>query len=180
LNEGEEKDPNVVLCVGRIEGIKNQLSLIRGLSGTRFQLYVIGNAATNQQDYYHECKKSAGGNIHFIESLPQEDLLRYYRKAKVHVLPSWFETTGLSSLEAAAMGCNVVITEKGDAKEYFGRLAYYCEPSSPDSIRKAVEKAASAPVDTALRKKILTNYTWQITAAETASAYRYVLSKNKS
>jgi glycosyltransferase involved in cell wall biosynthesis len=180
LHEEEEKDPLMVLCVGRIEGIKNQLALVRALSGSAFQLYLIGNAATNQQDYYQECKKSAGGNIHFIDGLPQSELLRYYSKAKVHVLPSWFETTGLSSLEAAAMGCNVVITEKGDAKEYFGPLAFYCDPASPQSIRKAVEKAASAPVDPALRKKILTNYTWQITAAETAAAYRYVLSKGKS
>ncbi len=58
-------------------------------------------------------------------------------------MPSWFETTGLSSLEAAAMGCNIVITRKGDAYEYFGDYAYYCDPESPDSIFKAIEKAAS-------------------------------------
>jgi glycosyltransferase involved in cell wall biosynthesis len=75
------------------------------------------------------------------------------------------------------MGCNVVITDKGDTRAYFEELAFYCDPSSPESIRKAVEASAAAPVNKALREKILKNYTWEITAAETAAAYRFVLSQ---
>ena len=73
---------------------------------------------------------------------------------------SWFETTGLSSLEAAALGCNIVITNKGDTKEYFGDQAWYCDPSSPDSIRRAVDEAAASGSNGALQKKIVSEYTW--------------------
>src|SRR6476659_304125 len=100
------------------------------LNGTRFQLYLVGDPAPHHMSYFHECQKQAGNNIHFVRQVSQAELVEYYSKAKVHVLPSWFETAGLSSLEAAAMGCNVVITRKGDAHEYFGDEAEYCDPAS--------------------------------------------------
>jgi glycosyltransferase involved in cell wall biosynthesis len=171
------KDELLVLCVARIEGIKNQLNLIKALSGTKFRLLLIGSPAPNQASYFNECIKAAGGNVSFIGHVKQDELRRYYQLAKVHVLPSWFETTGLSSLEAAVMGCNIVITEKGDAKEYFGNLAFYCDPSSPESIYEAIEKAAQSKTDPALQQKIKTQHTWQQAAEQTKNAYQKVLAQ---
>ncbi|MGH2649466.1 MAG: glycosyltransferase family 4 protein, partial [Ginsengibacter sp.] len=94
------KDNNMVLCVARIEGLKNQLNLIKALNNSRYELFIIGHASVNQSAYYEECKKIAAKNIHFVNHLPQEQLIQFYRKAKVHILPSWFETCGLSTLEA--------------------------------------------------------------------------------
>ena len=37
-----EKDPNLVLCIARIEGIKNQANLIRAMNNTKFRLILIG------------------------------------------------------------------------------------------------------------------------------------------
>jgi glycosyltransferase involved in cell wall biosynthesis len=98
-----------------------------------------------------------------------------YQAAKVHVLPSWFETTGLSSLEAGAMGCNLVVTRKGDTEEYFADMAYYCEPDDVDSIQQAVLQAHAEPVNPRLRNHIFSHYTWQDTAAQTLAAYQEVL-----
>ena len=89
----------------------------------------------------------------------------------MHVLPSWFETTGLSSLEAAAMGCNIVITKKGDAFEYFENDAYYCDPQSPDSIFQAIEQASSNDVPHGLSSKVLNQFTWEIAAKRTMEVY---------
>ncbi len=174
FDEGIKKDAKLVLCVARIEGIKNQLNLIRALRNTDFNLVIIGSAAPNQPAYFKTCKQTATANISFIEHIPQEDLVSYYQKAKVHVLPSWFETTGLSSLEAAVMGCNVVITDKGDAKEYFGEAAVYCDPASVENIFEAVQKAASIPFNQALQSKIIAAYTWQQAALCTLAAYETV------
>ena len=106
----------MVLCVARIEGIKNQYNLIRALNDTAYKLILIGDAAPNQKGYYRQCKKIAAANISFLDYLPQEQLVDHYAAAKVHVLPSWFEVCGLSSLEAAAMGCRLVITDNGYAE----------------------------------------------------------------
>ncbi|MEO6490970.1 MAG: glycosyltransferase family 4 protein [Ferruginibacter sp.] len=166
-----EKDPLLILCVARIEGIKNQLNLILALRNTKYKLMLIGSAAPNQKEYYNACRKMATNNITFIDHLPQERLVGYYQRAKVHVLPSWFETTGLSSLEAGVMGCNIVITDKGDASEYFEDEAVYCDPVSPESIYEAVKKATELPFNASLRKKILSLYTWEQATIRTIEAY---------
>lgn len=172
-----ERDSRLVICVGRIEGRKNQLNLIRALNGTPYQLIIIGSPSANQVAYYEECKKAAGPNVSFIAATDQPTLLGYYLTAKVHALASWFETTGLSSLEAAAMGCNLVITGKGDTREYFREEAWYCDPASPDSIREAVQRAAKAEFNGSLQKRIFSEYTWAQTAAKTADAYDAALQK---
>jgi glycosyltransferase involved in cell wall biosynthesis len=169
------KDPNMVVCAARIEGIKNQLNLIQALNNTQFRLYLIGKAAPNQKNYYNACVKAAAGNIIFIDNLPQAGLIKYYSQAKVHVLPSWFETTGLSSLEAGAMGCNIVTGNRGDAAGYFRQRAFYCDPSSPASIYEAVAKAAASPVDPSLEKEIRTKFTWQQAAFTTIQAYKAII-----
>lgn len=173
---------DTVLCVARIEGIKNQLNLIRALNNTSYKLYLIGDPAPNQAGYYRKCNKTAATGIVFVKNVSQPELVQYYSQAKVHVLPGWFETTGLSSLEAAAMGCNVVITDRGDAKEYFGDNAFYCDPASPGSILEAVKKAMAAHDDPALttraqalRRTILTKFTWEQAAFATVEAYRAIV-----
>ena len=100
----------------------------------------------------------------------------YYQAAKVHALPSWFETCGLSSLEAAAMGCNITITEKGFTREYFGDDAFYADPGDTESIFNTVEKASQSVFREELQQNILDKYTWKRAAAITAEAYKKIIS----
>jgi|GEM_PF-155053 len=166
------KQKNLVICVARIDGIKNQLNLIRALKDTEFELLLIGKPAPNQLAYYKRCRAEASGNIHFIEEMKQEELIAYYNRASVHAMPSWFETTGLSSLEAAAMGCNIVISNRGDQQEYFERDVFYCEPDDVKSIYEAVLDASHSEFKEDFRKKVLARYTWQRTAEKTLEAYK--------
>ena len=170
------KQNRVVLCAARIEGVKNQLNLIRALNNSRYTLLLIGSPAPNQKAYYNECRKIAAANIIFHEHVPQEMLVNYYKMAKVHALPSWFETCGLSSLEAAAMGCNVTISDKGYTREYFGNDAFYCNPADPTSIFEQIESAANSDCNKELQEKISHQYTWQQAAALTLNAYKKTLS----
>ncbi|MBL7703103.1 MAG: glycosyltransferase family 4 protein [Ferruginibacter sp.] len=169
-----EKEKNLVLCVARIEGIKNQYNLIRALNNTAYRLVLIGDAAPNQQDYYNECRKIAAKNISFVSHLPQQQLAEHYAAASVHVLPSWFEVCGLSSLEAAVMGCRVVITGNGYAGAYFNDDAFYCDPAEPQSILEAVENAMAAGDNGQLQQKILQQFTWKKTAEDTLAVYKNI------
>jgi glycosyltransferase involved in cell wall biosynthesis len=173
---------NHILIVGRIEGGKNQLNVIKALGGTEYQLTMIGRAAVNQTAYYNECRKLASqfSNIHFVEEfIEHKKLVSIYKAAKVHVLASWFETTGLVSLEAAMMDCNVVITKKGDTGEYFKDMAFYCDPGDVDSIKEAIIKAYHAPANHQLKTFIKENYTWHNAAKQTLEAYNSVIANNK-
>lgn len=170
-----EKYKDAILCMGRIEARKNQLNLIRALNGTQYQLYIHGKPSPNAMAYFEQCKAEAASNIHIEGHLDDEELFTAYSNARVHVLPSYFETTGLSSLEAAVMGCNIVVTDLGDTKDYFKEDAWYCNPDSPESIRAAIDEAYNTPYDEAFRKRILSEYTWERAAEETLAAYKQVL-----
>ncbi len=173
-----EKDRSMVLCVARIEPLKNQHHLISALNNTPYQLYLIGKPSLNHMKYYEYCKSIAAPNIHFTGPLEQAELLPYYAKAAVHALPSWFETTGLSSLEAAAMGCNIVVSPKGDVKDYFPEEeAFYCDPGSSESIFQAVTAAAKSRFNRSLQRKVEENYHWKAAAVVTLNVYRSILEK---
>jgi glycosyltransferase involved in cell wall biosynthesis len=177
-DETMPKDETLVVCAARIEGIKNQINLIKALSNTQFTLVLIGEAGANQKTYYKECRKEASKNIIFTGGLSQQEVAQYYKKAKVHVLASWFETCGLSSLEAAATGCNIVITDKGYTREYFGNQAFYCNPEDLTSIYNAVALASKAAHADGLPETILKKFTWKESAKKTMEAYEKVLSEN--
>lgn len=172
-----KRNKNLVLCVARIEGNKNQLNLIRALNNTHFQLKIIGKPAPNHYKYYKKCLEIAADNIGFEGFVPQHKLWEYYRQAIVHVLPSWNETCGLSSLEAAYAGCNIVITNRGDTAEYYGENAWYCEPNDPTSIYNAVKHAAVSTPNSAFQTKISDIYNWHQAAVQTLEAYNDVLDR---
>ena len=171
-----EREANRVLCVGKIEGIKNQLNLIRAVKDLPVPLVLVGKPVPNQPEYLARCNQEAGSNVRFVDHMPQDELVNEYARAAVHVLPSWFETTGLSSLEAAALGCRLVISNRGDAPEYFQDYAHMCEPDKVASIRTAIQQALAAPANNELREKVLAEHTWAIAAAQTLEAYKNVLS----
>jgi glycosyltransferase involved in cell wall biosynthesis len=166
---------NAIICMARIEPLKNQLGLIRALNKTGIRVFIHGKASPNHHQYYNQCQHEAAENIQILPWLETSQLYPIYATARVHVLPSFFETTGLSTLEAAALGCNVVITDRGYTRDYFGDDAWYCEPEDPASIRSAITAAYEAPYNEAFRKRILEQYTWDRAAEETLKAYEFVL-----
>lgn len=164
-----------VICVGQIYGMKNQHKLIEACNTLKVPLELIGKPPPNHLKYYNFCKQISNNFISFIDFMPQNELLKFYAEAKVHALPSWFETTGLSSLEAGAMGCNLVTGTGGDTREYFKNFASFCDANDQKSIELAIEEALSKPSSSDLKDMILTNYTWKKAAEATLKAYHKVL-----
>jgi glycosyltransferase involved in cell wall biosynthesis len=177
-----------ILNVGRFSFRKNQFSLIRALKGTGLTVVFIGESARSadyyaikdiiDKLYYQQCKKEADASFKFLGSMPHEKLASAYAACKVFVLPSLYETPGLSALEAALAGANICITAEGATREYFSNFAFYCNPHSISSIRNAVLQAYNAPKNDKLKEHILKNFTWKHTAEATLKAYEKVLDEN--
>jgi glycosyltransferase involved in cell wall biosynthesis len=167
-----------VLCVGTIYPVKNQLGIIEALTDIPVPIVFIGHAQTDMPEYAQTCKEIGArhGNVTFIDRIPHEQLPGIYALAAVHVLPSWRETPGLVSLEAAAAGCRIVSTSIGSAYDYFGDLAWYCHPNDQQSIRSAVRQALKATPSPELRKRVLNQFTWQRAAEDSLKAYENALS----
>lgn len=164
-----------ILTVGRLEPHKNQMAVIEAARRLKVPATIVGPPHPHHPDYYERCRARAGGSIGLIGNVPHAELGAFYSRAAVHVLPSWFETTGLVSLEAALAGCKVVTTSRGFARDYFGDDAWYCDPEDPASIRAAIWEALSAPVPARLKERILSRFTWRHTALATQAAYERAL-----
>lgn len=174
-----EKYTNAIICVGRIEPRKNQLALVKALDQSGYKLVLVGAVSDNQKGYFEQIKEIMDRNrdFYYIPRIDNSKLYQLYKVCKVSTLPSWLDTPGLVSLEAAAMGCNLAISSKGSTTEYFGEYAEYCFPDDIEGIRKAVDLAYSKPKNNQLKQKIFENYTWEIAGRKTLEAYEELLER---
>lgn len=174
---------NYILCIGRIEARKNQLSVISAVEKLRkhidedIKLVFVG--AKSKLKHFEYVKKfehalSREDWIYYISEVPYKDVPAYLKFAKVGVSASWFETTGLTSLEALFCGTNAVATGSR-AKEYLGDLVSYCDPGDIDSITLAIQEAYYAERPKNLPADVL-KYTWKNAAKETLDVYNGLLS----
>lgn len=170
------KRTNESLIVARIDPRKNILKLVNAFKYINYNLDIYGNTTPLHMSYLSDIKANATENITLNNYVSHEKLHNLFNSYQLHILPSWLETPGLSQLEAAACGCNILSTNKGSAKEYFGDMAFYCSPNSIESIRDGVlasmnnQRKASE-----MSEYILDSYTWDKTALQTKEAYVRVL-----
>lgn len=164
-----------VLCVGRLETRKNQLMLMKALEYTDHTLVFVTGGFTYQPEYELACRTfRRKGKTIFLGRLSPEMLESAFAAAKVHALPSWYELPGIVSMEAARLGKNLVVTEYGTTRDYFGDEAFYCDPGEPESILQAVKTAMAAPTRVKLMQEVA-DCTWENAAKRTLEIYQGVL-----
>jgi len=172
VNGTPEKSDRII-CAARVEGIKNQLNLIKAVNGLPYPVEIFGKASANQEDYWKLCQEIAGPNVKFRGQANKEQLSKAFASSKVHAMPSYYETTGLSTLEALKSGCQVVISDRGAQKEIFEKHAHFCEPSDPESIAAAIEEAMKDNSDHS--EWINANFSWSQAARQIAGVYKEIL-----
>ncbi len=168
-----------VLCAARVEPKKNQAALLYALRDVDVDVTLVGDAYDVR--YLALCKRWATPRTRFIGHVERSEALRLMASAAVHAHPSWLESPGLSSLEAAAGGARIVAGDRGCEREYFGADSDYADPSDPASIRAAVLRAlARGPRvrGDALGRR-LAGLTWRRTAEATLDAYARAIAKRR-
>jgi glycosyltransferase involved in cell wall biosynthesis len=162
-----------VLCLARLEDLKNQLALVAALQRDPLPLVLIGNVNRLHRAYVRAVTRAAARRPRtlLLADLARPWALAALAAAAVHVFPSWFETAGLVSLEAAAAGCAVVSTDRGYARALLGDQAVYCDPGDARSIREAVHEALRRGPSAELHRRVLADFTDERVAAATSSIY---------
>ncbi|SMY17003.1 glycosyltransferase [Photobacterium aquimaris] len=162
------------ILAARIDPRKNILSLVKAIK--KYPLDIYGKVAENHQEYFKEIKENSSSLVSFKGFLDSSLLPEIYNKYIFHIMPSWLETPGLSQLEAAACGCNIITSNRGSTNEYFGNMATYCDPSSIESISDALHFALdNMKTPKEMSEFILDTYIWKNTAEQTLSAYKMIL-----
>ncbi|MEA2720317.1 MAG: hypothetical protein QOJ39_2181 [Candidatus Eremiobacteraeota bacterium] len=125
-----------VVCIGRIEPLKNQAGLLLALRDVDVDVTLLGQA--HDPPYLALCRRWANPRTKFVSRLPYEEMRALLASAAVHALPSWGELPGLVSLDAAAAGAHVVAGTRGSEREYLGPDVHYVDPLDIAGIRAAV------------------------------------------
>lgn len=168
-----------VICAGRVEPRKNQAALLYALRDVPVDVTIVG--AAYEPGYLALCRRWATPRTSFVDHAPQHELVAMMARAAVHALPSWVDTPGLASLEAAATGARIVTGARGTEHEYFGAEADYADPIDPATIRAAVVRALErGPRDRGdgLERRLGAR-TWQLHGERTLEAYARAIARRR-
>lgn len=120
---------------------KNVLRLMKAAVKYNFKLVLAGSISSEDDFVPFRKIMKEYDNIIYLGRVSDEKLIDLYRRAKVFALPSINEGVGMVAVEAASYGCDIVVTEIGGPKEYYGDMAFTVNPYNIDEIGKAVCKA---------------------------------------
>lgn len=130
---------NFCLHISRIgDPGKNVKRLIEASEKYQFKLVICGQLRSDESKRQFE--KAIRGK-HYVEYkgyVSEDEKIDLCKRAKVFALPSIVEGVGLSALEAAVMGCDIVITNLGGPKEYYSNLAKVVNPYDVNDIGMGV------------------------------------------
>lgn len=151
---------------------KNVLRLIEASKKYKFPLYLGGNWGNSIQKQHIIDTIDNTPWVKLIGYISDEDALNLYRRCKVFALPSINEGVGIVALNAAVQGANIVITNVGGPKEYYGNFAYQVDPHNVDAIGQAVLRAMDDDtMQPHLRQHVITNYCCEAIAERLVNAY---------
>jgi D-inositol-3-phosphate glycosyltransferase len=148
-------DDKIILFVGRVEPLKGLDQLLKAMSylqnsqGTK--LVLIGGDENSQ--YEMERLQRLSRDLHiedsvtFLGSIKQERLPYFYSAADVCVIPSYYESFGLVTLESLACGTPVVATDVGDFKSIIrqGETGYVVMDNAPHHLAEKIALLLSKP-----------------------------------
>jgi glycosyltransferase involved in cell wall biosynthesis len=174
------QERRTIVCAGRIEPRKNQLSVANAFlafsaDNKEVGLSFYGAPGATGKRYFTRFTRMVESNksIQYHGSVSQDVLFAAYREARVVVLASYFETTGLAILEALAQGCSAVILDSPYTREYFGDSVEYCDPYCEKSMTTAMQRAwERGPQKHA---ELLKKYSWHEAGRLTFEAYQAIL-----
>lgn len=125
-----------LLCDSR----KNVKRLIDASEKYNFKLVLCGMLRSDKEKELLLSWINGKKNVIYKGFVTKEEMIDLYSKAKVFALPSIYEGVGIVALDAAAMGCDIVITKLGGPKEYYHGKAIEVDPYNTDEIGIAVKE----------------------------------------
>ncbi len=144
-----------VLYTGRVEFNKGSLELLRSVKAVASRVpeveYVLAGARHNSiDDRALESALGANGtrpHVRLLGHVPWQKLADWYCRATVFAMPSFYETFGISVIEAMAFGLPVVATKTGGLPEVVedGVTGILVPPGDSQALAEALACLLSDP-----------------------------------
>jgi len=147
---------NLVLSVGPVtnsnlkrKGLETFVRAAKFLPDVKFVL--IGRHIDDSIGYL---KSIASANVKFTGFVSDEDLLKYYQRAKVYVQVSAHEGFGCSLAEAMLCECVPVVTNRAAIPEVVGDTGFYVPYGDPRTTAEAIKEALKSDKGKEARERI--------------------------
>jgi glycosyltransferase involved in cell wall biosynthesis len=121
--------------------------------------------------------------VRCVSGISDDALATHYAEAQVAVVPSLYEGFSLPAIEAMACGAPVVATTGGALPEVVGedgRTGLLVPPDDPSALALAIGRLLDdaelrSRLGAAGRERVLSRFTWRVTAEGTADCYQALL-----
>ncbi|MCF8305453.1 MAG: glycosyltransferase family 4 protein [Ignavibacteriales bacterium] len=132
---------NFILTVGSLDPRKNLINSIIAFNSLKIpdlKLVIIGNKQKAHKS--QKLSKHLSDNILFRGNLFDEELILYYKTAKLFLFPSLYEGFGIPPLEAQSCDCPVIVSNNSCFHEIFGDSAEFTDPQSVETITNSIRQ----------------------------------------
>lgn len=174
--------PGYILSVGFLDERKNSIGLIKAfkniLTRTNLTLVLIGGFRFTKEINTKKAIdliNSTDNIVHipFINRNTEIELLKSaYKNCSIHILPSFIETPGISTIEAMSYKKTCVVGNCKPVRDYFGDSVIYCDPNSTISIEKAILNSIEIEKSSSFKNESFNKYNWEMLLVELPKLYQ--------
>jgi glycosyltransferase involved in cell wall biosynthesis len=177
-----ERNPRLLLSVGRLQPYKRVDAIIRALAwlDSGYQLMVIGDGPRRNELQALADELRVAGRVSFVGRAADGELVDWYRRTGVVVSLSSAEAFGMTVLEGVAAGAQVVTSDIPvfrDLAAQFPQQVITVDAEAPEQVAQAVRQAAQRVGNGAADVRA---FTWDAVADQLLEVYRSVLEQARS
>jgi glycosyltransferase involved in cell wall biosynthesis len=167
-----------------LKGLVPLLEAVAKLRTEReIELVVIGRPRPGGRVDRAIARLSLADIVRCVSGITDRELATLYGEAEVAVVPSLYEGFSLPAVEAMACGVAVVATTGGALPEVVGQdgeTGLLVPPNDPEALAGAIARLLDdadlrARLGAAGRERVLTRFTWAVTAEGTAACYEAMM-----
>jgi len=165
------KDRTTDVCVvGRIEPRKRQLDVAVAASQSGLRVTFVGPASPSAGRYVADFESvvAAHSNLEWLGGLERSRVLELMADSRVLLNASWVEVQSLVDIEAASMGCWVVVGRGGNSEEWLPNNVVSVDSYEVPKVVSVVHEILSHQVGPQLATY---SYTWKKAADVLAQVY---------
>jgi glycosyltransferase involved in cell wall biosynthesis len=179
--KGNDRDPGLVLFVGRLNAQKGARHLLDAVARMRTpaRVRLIGHGPDAEALRRQADALGIAGRLEWLPGMKQHALAAQYRQAGVVVVPSREEGLGMVAVEAQLCGAAVIASASGGLPDVVedGRTGLLVPPADPGRLANALDDLLESPARAAAlgeagRQSALARFAPEAVAARYAGFYR--------
>ena len=188
LTEGGKTDSNLLIFVGRLDGIKGIFNLIKAMKfvDKNVHLVMIGDGNDRLELKKLIDTEGVADRIKLVGAQPNDIVLQWIKRGFALVLSSFHETQGIVLLEANACGKPVAAANVGGVPEVVSHEVngLLFDPHDIEGMAAAINRLYQNPelarkLGEKGRQIVAEKFSWAKIAADTEGVYEQVLANKK-